>query len=180
MQEPGINSIATWLMENNRHAIMIVPQCPTDKTWQGTIQDVLVALIRTYIDQGTVAADRVYILGGSMGGNRHMGYTFESSRTVCCGHARSREPDWAECGSCGQRASSHRDGYSRPNLENSNVETFLAEMDSYSAEYNYVKSVVYADGTIVSRKWLCKLRFGVCVRIASITASPTRAKFARA
>ena len=93
MQEPGINSIATWLMENNRHAIMIVPQCPTDKTWQGTIQGILVALIRTYIDQGTVTADRVYILGGSMGGT--------ADRI----------------------------------MKISNVETFLAEMDSYSAEY---------------------------------------------
>ena len=71
MQEPGINSIASWLSANNRKAIMIVPQCPTDKAWLGSTQDVLVALLKTYIDRGVVDVDKVYIFGGSMGELAH-------------------------------------------------------------------------------------------------------------
>lgn len=52
----------------NRKAIMIVPQCPTDKAWLGSTQDVLVALLKTYIDRGVVDVDKVYIFGGSRGG----------------------------------------------------------------------------------------------------------------
>ena len=68
MQEPGISAIASWLSANNYKAIMLVPQCPTDKAWLGSTQDVLVALLKTYIDRGVADADKVYIFGGSMGG----------------------------------------------------------------------------------------------------------------
>lgn len=68
MQEPGINAITSWLSANNRKAIMLVPQCPTDKVWLGSTQDVWAALLRAYIERGVVDADKVYIFGGSMGG----------------------------------------------------------------------------------------------------------------
>ena len=71
IQEPGINSITSWLSANNRKAIMLVPQCPTDKAWLGSTQDVLVALLKTYIDRGVADADKVYIFGGSMGELAH-------------------------------------------------------------------------------------------------------------
>ena len=68
MQEPGINAISAWLLKNKRKAIMLVPQCPQDKSWLGTMQDALVHLLRTYTDRGVADAGKVYILGGSMGG----------------------------------------------------------------------------------------------------------------
>ena len=34
-EEPGINYITEWLTQNNRKAIMVVPQCAKDKSWIG-------------------------------------------------------------------------------------------------------------------------------------------------
>lgn len=65
MNEPGINSISTWLLNQKRKSIMLVPQCPKDKSWTGPMLDVLKNLLQSYVDKGVV--DNVYIFGGSMG-----------------------------------------------------------------------------------------------------------------
>ncbi len=137
MQEPGINSIASWLSANNRKAIMLVPQCPTDKAWLGSIQDVLVALLKTYIDRGVVDVDKVYIFGGSMGGTGTWGmlsnhsYLFASAMPVAGNPIGldaveiSRVPIYTVMGTADKI------------MKISNVETFLAEMDNYKAEYKF-------------------------------------------
>lgn len=66
MNEPGINSISTWLLNHKRKSIMLVPQCPKDKSWIGPMLNVLKNLLQSYVDKGVV--DNVYIFGGSMGG----------------------------------------------------------------------------------------------------------------
>lgn len=66
--EPGTDSIANYLQTTATHAIFLIPQCPTDKSWGGPMNGVLKALIDAYVDAGTVDADRVYVFGGSMGG----------------------------------------------------------------------------------------------------------------
>ena len=137
MQEPGINSITSWLSANNRKAIMLVPQCPTDKAWLGSIQDVLVALLKTYIDRGVVDVDKVYIFGGSMGGTGTWGmlsnhsYLFASAMPVAGNpigldaEEISRVPIYTVMGTADKI------------MKISNVETFLAEMDNYKAEYKF-------------------------------------------
>lgn len=66
MNEPGVNAIYSWLVDNKRKSIVLVPQCPKDKSWIGTMLEVLKNLLQSYVDRGVV--DDVYILGGSMGG----------------------------------------------------------------------------------------------------------------
>ncbi len=68
MQEPAVDSISTWLSQSNRKAIMVVPQCPADKMWNGTTLDVVVGLLQTFVDRGVVDGTKIYVLGGSMGG----------------------------------------------------------------------------------------------------------------
>lgn len=66
MGEPGISSICSWLADNRRKAVVLVPQCPKDKSWIGSMLEVLKSLLQSYVDRGV--ADKVYIFGGSMGG----------------------------------------------------------------------------------------------------------------
>lgn len=67
MLEAGIDSIANYLTDKKIQAFFLVPQCPTDKSWGGPMLGVLKALIEEFKD-GKVNDDRIYILGGSMGG----------------------------------------------------------------------------------------------------------------
>lgn len=65
--EAGIDNIADYLTEKRIQAVFIVPQCPVDKSWGGPMLGVLKALIDEF-KEGKVNDDRIYILGGSMGG----------------------------------------------------------------------------------------------------------------
>lgn len=67
MLEAGIDYIADYLIEKRIQAVFIVPQCPVDKFWGGPMLGVLKALIDEF-KEGKVNDDRIYILGGSMGG----------------------------------------------------------------------------------------------------------------
>ena len=67
MLEAGIDSIANYLTEKEDQVIFLVPQCPADKSWGGPMLGVLKALIEEFKD-GKVNEERIYILGGSMGG----------------------------------------------------------------------------------------------------------------
>ena len=68
MKEPGIDSIANYLTSHNIKAILLVPQCPADKSWSGPTLPMLKALIAQYTDSGEADPDKVYLFGGSMGG----------------------------------------------------------------------------------------------------------------
>lgn len=67
MLEAGIDNIADYLTEKRIQVVFIVPQCPVDKSWGGPMLGVLKALIDEF-KEGKVNDDRIYILGGSMGG----------------------------------------------------------------------------------------------------------------
>lgn len=64
--EPGVDSLARYLTTQGIAARLVVPQCPSDKSWGGMMNGVLRGLIASYAD-GTDPA-RIYIFGGSMGG----------------------------------------------------------------------------------------------------------------
>lgn len=68
LSEQGINSISRYLSKNQIKTVMLVPQCPADKSWGGVMNAVLKALIDEYCKSGTVDEKRIYIFGGSMGG----------------------------------------------------------------------------------------------------------------
>lgn len=135
MQEPGINSIATWLSDNNHKAIMLVPQCPTDKAWLGATQDVLAALIKTYIDRGVADADKVYILGGSMGGTGTWGILSNHSDMFAAAMPVAGNPTGLNAEEVAKVPILTVMGTADKIMKISNVEAFLTEMDAYNAEY---------------------------------------------
>ena len=137
MQEPGINSITSWLSANNRKAIMLVPQCPTDKAWLGSTQDVLVALLKTYIDRGVADADKVYIFGGSMGGTGTWGMLSNHSDLFAAAMPVAGNPTGLDAEAISRVPIYTVMGTADKIMKISNVETFLAEMDEYDAEYKF-------------------------------------------
>lgn len=135
MQEPGINSIATWLSKSNRKTIMLVPQCPTDKAWLGVTQDVLVNLLKTYIDRGVVDADKVYIFGGSMGGTGTWGMLSNHPDIFAAAMPVAGNPTGLNAEIVAKTPVFTVMGTADKIMKISNVEAFLADMDAYNAEY---------------------------------------------
>lgn len=68
LQEPGIDSIANYLVSQQMNALFLVPQCPSDKSWGGPMLGVLKAMIGKFVAEEQLASTDVYIFGGSMGG----------------------------------------------------------------------------------------------------------------
>ena len=137
MLEPGINAISTWLSENNRKAIMLVPQCPTDKSWLGTMQDAIVRLLQTYIDRGVADASKVYILGGSMGGTGTWNMLSNHPDLFAAAMPVAGNPTGLNAESVSKTPLFTVMGTADKIMKISNVETFLKEMDNNNAEYKF-------------------------------------------
>lgn len=137
IQEPGVKTIASWLSANNRKAIMLVPQCPTDKAWLGPTQDVLASLLHAYIDRGVVDADRVYIFGGSMGGTGTWGMLSNYADLFASAMPVAGNPSGLNAQATSQVPIYTVMGTADRIMKISNVTTFLAEMDNYDAEYKF-------------------------------------------
>ncbi len=135
MQEPGIKAISSWLSENNRKAIMLVPQCPPDKSWLGVTQDALVSLIRTFIDRGVADASKVYILGGSMGGTGTWNMLSNHPEMFAAAMPVAGNPTGLNAEAVARIPIFTVMGTADNIMKISNVETFLTEMDVYQAEY---------------------------------------------
>ncbi len=135
MQEPAIQSIATWLSNNNRKAIMLVPQCPTDKSWIGTTLDVLANLLKDYINRGVADSKKVYIFGGSMGGTGTWGMLSEYSDLFAAAMPVAGNPTGLNAEAVAKVPLYTVMGTADVIMKISNVETFLAKMDDYDAEY---------------------------------------------
>lgn len=68
LNEPAVLAIYKYLSLHNIPATMIVPQCPENGGWTSQNRSAVNALMKTFASDGVHDADRVYILGGSMGG----------------------------------------------------------------------------------------------------------------
>ncbi len=68
MREAGVGVICDYLKRNGIKAVFVVPQCPKDMSWGGTMNQVLKELIDHYIASGQADAGMTYAFGGSMGG----------------------------------------------------------------------------------------------------------------
>lgn len=68
LEEPAVDSLYNYLEANGMDAVMLVPQCPSDKSWNGRMSGVLAALVRQYTESGKADECRAYLFGGSMGG----------------------------------------------------------------------------------------------------------------
>lgn len=137
MQEPAIENIATYLADNNRKAIMLVPQCPTDKSWIGTTLDVLANLLKNYIDRGVVSDKKVYIFGGSMGGTGTWSMLSNYSDLFAAAMPVAGNPTGLNAEAVAKVPVYTVMGTADVIMKISNVETFLAKMDDYDAEYQF-------------------------------------------
>ncbi len=137
MQEPGINAIITWLAENNRKAIMLVPQCPTNLSWLGTMQDAIVHLLQTYIDHGVADANKVYIFGGSMGGTGTWNMLSNHADFFAAAMPVAGNPTGLNAEAVSKTPLFTVMGTADKIMKISNVETFLKDMDNFHAEYKF-------------------------------------------
>lgn len=178
MQEPGIDAIGTWLYENNRKAIMLVPQCSTDKSWLGTMQDAIVHLLQTYIDRGVVDANKVYILGGSMGGTGTWNMLSNHPDFFAAAMPVAGNPTGLNAESVSKTPLFTVMGTADKIMIISNVTTFLEGMDNYHAEYklNIEEGWTHEDVcknsyTNERLNWLFKHVKGQATGLAAITCN---------
>lgn len=68
LREKGTDSISNYLIKKHLNAIFLVPQCPSNLSWGGSINNALKELIMSYINNDNANSRRVYAFGGSMGG----------------------------------------------------------------------------------------------------------------
>ena len=137
LKEPGVSSISTWLEENGRKAIMIVPQCPKDKSWIGTTLDVVAGLLQTFIDRGVADEDKVYIFGGSMGGTGTWNMLASYPDMFAAAMPVAGNPSGLDAEAVAKTPLFTVMGTADRIMKISNVEDFLTEMDAYDAEYKF-------------------------------------------
>lgn len=137
MGEPAVGEISSWLAAHGQKAIMLVPQCPKDKSWIGTMLRVVKALLQQYVDRGVADVGRIFILGGSMGGtgtwnmlSAYPGY-FAAAMPV------AGNPAGLDAGAVAQTPVFTVMGTDDAIMDMSNVESFLADMDKYGADFRY-------------------------------------------
>ncbi|MBQ7179658.1 MAG: prolyl oligopeptidase family serine peptidase [Bacteroidaceae bacterium] len=68
LQEKAVSVIYQYLLLHDIPATFIVPQCPSGGGWTSQNRKVVNELLKSYVKEGTVDADRIYVMGGSMGG----------------------------------------------------------------------------------------------------------------
>ena len=68
LSEAAVGIIYQYLLDHEMPAIFIVPQCPSGGGWTSQNRKVLNELLKSYVNSGKADTDRVYVMGGSMGG----------------------------------------------------------------------------------------------------------------
>ena len=181
MQEPGINSISNWLYANSRKAIMLVPQCPQNMSWLGTMQDAIVQLLHTYIDRGVADASKVYIFGGSMGGTGTWNMLSNHPELFAAAMPVAGNPAGLNAEAVSKTPLYTVMGTADKLMKISNVEDFLKDMNSFEAEYKFdiedgwthedVCKNSYTDQRVA---WVFKHEKAAATNIADITAREGR------
>lgn len=137
LNEPGIESITSWLVKNNRKAIFVVPQCPKDKSWLGTMLPVVKALLQTFLDRGVADERQVYIFGGSMGGTGTWNMLSTYPNFFAAAMPVAGNPSGLNAENVKETPLYTVMGTADVIMKISNVESFLTEMDTYDADYRF-------------------------------------------
>ena len=135
LEEPAVSSICSWLINNSHKAIILVPQCPKDKTWIGTMLGTVRALIRQYIDKGLVDDSKVYLLGGSMGGTGTWNMMAAYPDLFAATMPVAGNPSGLDAVKVAQTPFYTVMGTADVILDISAVAAFLSDMKSYNATY---------------------------------------------
>ncbi len=176
LQEPGVEAISSWFADNNRKAILLVPQCPKDKSWIGGTLDVIASLLQSYVDRGAADANRVYILGGSMGGTGTWNMLSSYPNLFAAAMPVAGNPSGLNAEAVAQTPVFTVMGTADRIMKISNVEAFLEEMDHYEAEYKFNieegwshENVCEQSYTPERLNWLFKHVKGEIVAVSSIS-----------
>lgn len=137
MKEPGINAISTWLQENGRKSVMLVPQCPTDMSWLGSMQDMLVRLLQDYISRNVADASQVYIFGGSMGGTGTWNMLANHPELFASAMPVAGNPTGLNAEAVSKTPLLTVMGTADRIMKMDNVVAFLKKKDNYNAEYEF-------------------------------------------
>lgn len=137
LNEPGIESITSWLVKNNRKAIFVVPQCPKDKSWLGTMLPVVKALLQTFLNRGVADEHQVYIFGGSMGGTGTWNMLSTYPNFFAAAMPVAGNPSGLNAENVKETPLYTVMGTADVIMKISNVESFLTEMDAYDADYRF-------------------------------------------
>ena len=135
--EPGVTDISLWLADNKRKAIMLVPQCPKDKSWLGPTQDALVQLLQSYVDRGAADAAKVYILGGSMGGTGTWNMISAHPGLFAAAMPVAGNPTGLDAAAVAQTPLYTVMGTADNIMKIPAVQDFLQLMDAYDADYRF-------------------------------------------
>ena len=68
LREAAVSVIYQYLYSRHIPATFIVPQCPSGGGWIGQLRRVVNEMVKSYANDGSHDPDRIYVLGGSMGG----------------------------------------------------------------------------------------------------------------
>lgn len=68
LKEAALGEIVQYLETHHLTATVIVPQCPSGSGWTGQLRKVVNELLKSHVTQGIADENRIYVLGGSMGG----------------------------------------------------------------------------------------------------------------
>lgn len=68
LKEAAVGVIYKYLQSHGISAAMIVPQCPVGGGWTNQLRRVVNELLKNFVKEGKVDANRIYVMGGSMGG----------------------------------------------------------------------------------------------------------------
>ena len=68
LSEAAVSVIYQYLYSRQIPATFIVPQCPSGGGWTGQLRRVVNEMVKSYANDSSHDPDRIYVLGGSMGG----------------------------------------------------------------------------------------------------------------
>ena len=68
LNEKAVGIIYQYLVSHHLTAVMLVPQCPSDGGWTNQLRRVVNEMVKLNIADENCDADRIYVMGGSMGG----------------------------------------------------------------------------------------------------------------
>ncbi len=137
IQEAAVQTIYSYLKERERNAVMVVPQCPGDKSWIGTMLGVLRYFIVSCADNYGVDISRIFILGGSMGGTGTWNMIANYPGLFAAAMPVAGNPKGLDAQKAALTPVYTVMGTADKIMSIPTVESFTQEMDTFGAEYRF-------------------------------------------
>lgn len=137
MNEAGIDSISNYLLAHGVKAVMLVPQCPADKSWGGQMNGVLKGLIDNYAKADSIDASHVYLFGGSMGGTGTWGMVSDYPGLLAAAMPVAGDPSRSNAQNVAQTPVYSVASKDDEVITFSNVEDFITKLGSLTNHFKF-------------------------------------------